>query len=627
MRQPVRLAVALALLVAPATAADPVPKQVVAPPSDFPLLRLPEPASAALRSRSALVPIALAPRAGGRFGAELSLPLDGEAPELFVFSPRRGALDAALATPRGPQRLAELSGAGVQRSVRLLPLGRELFDVEAFRFTAGFTGGSRRLELVLEAPEDWSPGPGADGFVALAGRADLELETRLLHHELTVGRDVGVAARLAEGAPAGSLLETAVLRLFGPDGSAVELPMVRGAGGELVGSFLAAAPGRYVAQVDAAGRAGDDGAPFRRTTQTLFPVVDASARIVGARGAADGARVRLALDVELAGTTRVQAAAFVHGDDGTPVAWLGRIAEVPGGAGAVALELPLQLLADAGVAGGLELRDVRLQDVDTHAVLARAERLPVAATALAAVAPPLRGRVERNPALPLAPPPPPPPLVRGLMLVHGYCSGGVWPPADFHDAATFADFDANRSHDEFAQLLLAQGAALYDSFGVVGHSQGGAAALHLLTFYESPLDLAEGERLVQSVGTPYQGTPLAGNLALLGTVFGAGCGENTDMTPDGAALWLANVPSEPRGRVHYWTTSFFTGQAFDNCLFATGIFLANPEDGTTEMARGQLPGAHAEGHVQGWCHTTGMKYTAQYQDHARNAEMDALAAR
>ena len=45
------------------------------------------------------------------------------------------------------------------------------------------------------------------------------------------------------------------------------------------------------------------------------------------------------------------------------------------------------------------------------------------------------------------------------------------------------------------------------------------------------------------------------------------------------------------------------------------------------MFAGQLPGAVNEGHVEGWCYTTGMADPPQYQDAARNAEMNALAAR
>ena len=59
-------------------------------------------------------------------------------------------------------------------------------------------------------------------------------------------------------------------------------------------------------------------------------------------------------------------------------------------------------------------------------------------------------------------------------------------------------------------------------------SNGTDVDLHFVgpggTFYESPLDHALGERRIQSVATPYQGTPLAS----LGSFA---CGDNNDMTP------------------------------------------------------------------------------------------------
>ena len=118
-----------------------------------------------------------------------------------------------------------------------------------------------------------------------------------------------------------------------------------------------------------------------------------------------------------------------------------------------------------------------------------------------------------------------------LMLVHGYCSGGnPFPVSQFSNYIVFSDPNKNRTHDQFANLIKNFGAA-YPSFGIVAHSQGGAASLHLYTYYWSGLDYATGgSRLIQTVGTPYQGTALAGNLAALGSVFGAGCGTNYDLT-------------------------------------------------------------------------------------------------
>jgi hypothetical protein len=211
-----------------------------------------------------------------------------------------------------------------------------------------------------------------------------------------------------------------------------------------------------------------------------------------------------------------------------------------------------------------------------------------------------------------------------LLLIHGYCAGGnPWPLSDFSGAIEiFSDPQANRSHDEFA-LLIKVLADTTKSSGVVAHSQGGCAALHLSTYYFSALDWAEGPRLIQSLGTPYQGTPLAGNLGALGGIFGTGCGANTDLSVEGAAVWLSGIPSDARASVHYWTTS----SAGFWCNFFSGLFLTNPEDGVIEVSRGQLPGGTNMGNTVGQCHTNDMSEPAQYLDSTRNSEMNANAAR
>jgi hypothetical protein len=215
------------------------------------------------------------------------------------------------------------------------------------------------------------------------------------------------------------------------------------------------------------------------------------------------------------------------------------------------------------------------------------------------------------------------------MLVHGYCSGDAWGPVQgqFASSVKFQDFNQNRSHNDFALRIRAFGDQ-FDSFGIVAHSQGGAAATHLYTYYWSGLDYASGSRLIQSVGTPYQGTALAGNLAAIGDVFGVGCGTNTDLTYSGASSWLSGIPSWARSRVNYYTTSFATAWwRWDYCNIGSDLLLSDPEDGTTERAYGQLPGAYNRGHKTGWCHTEGMRDPPQVRDSSRNSVMSNYAAR
>ena len=218
------------------------------------------------------------------------------------------------------------------------------------------------------------------------------------------------------------------------------------------------------------------------------------------------------------------------------------------------------------------------------------------------------------------------------ILVHGYCSNAS--PFDSDDFTNFVEFshpDAPNSwtNDVFARHIAdfadAQG---LDGCGCIGHSQAGNACTHLYTYYFSCLDEANqgGSKLIQSVGTPYQGTALAGNLAALGDVFGVGCGSNTDLSYSGATAWLSNIPSWARSQVTYYTTSFATAWwRWDYCHLATDLLLSGDEDGTTERTMGQLPGAINGGHKKGYCHISGMRDPSQTLDHSRNAQLNSQA--
>jgi hypothetical protein len=294
------------------------------------------------------------------------------------------------------------------------------------------------------------------------------------------------------------------------------------------------------------------------------------------------------------------------------------------------LTLDLRWLDVAGASPPLQLRNIRLQDPATHVPFDVLDEIALDSRALPS--PPGSGLREPTPEMltgvagatisgafsPGAPRTRDHVLVpRALMLVHGWCSGGsVWPAAHFSQPKIeFLDPNQNRTNDQFAQLLGQLGSN-QGSFSVVGHSQGGMAALHLMTYYVSGLDRGDDGRRIQSVGTPYQGTPLA-------SLGNFGCGVNNDLTPAGATMWLAGIPSWARAEVFYWTTSN-SGSA---CNFLTDLILSDPNDGVIEQVRGQLPGGVNMGHVTGWCHTTGMSNPAQYTDATRNVQLNAEAAR
>lgn len=583
----------LALLAGPQQSAPP-PRALAAPASDLAsgLLRLPEPERNAVRSRGAVYEVG---------ALESPLVLDASA-----------GLELALAAPdaRGMELFVRAPGA----AFRDLLAAKDV-EVSSAVLDEPLRGWVvQRVRLPASGPVEVLPHVAGLGLLVVRDATPVVLETWLDGWSRVAGEAPPLVARLPEAASVTATLEDALgtrTLALAPAGD---------------GTWDVGLPADLTGSVRARVEARDDGLLARSAVLT-FTLHERPLLLTGGvevRELAPG-RVELALEaIPLAPGGRFLVAGELWGRDAAgaaqPVCWLARL-DAPRERGAL-WELPLEL--DLGwtslgeVSGPFELRALRVQDADTFGVLEQREVLALptlpawSGPALAAPTPSMLGLASA--ARPAAAHQV---LDRALMLVHGYCSGGnVWPQVDFSQPKqTFLDPNQNRTHDEFAQLLAAAGASR-DSFGVVAHSQGGAAALHLLTFYESPLDHALGGRRIQSVATPYQGTPLAS----LGSFA---CGVNDNMTPSGAAAWLASIPSWARAEVSYWTTS----DAGSACNFLTSLLLSDPEDGTVERDRGQLPGASNMGHTTGWCHTTGMSYPANYTDHARNAAMDAAAAR
>ncbi|KAF2076907.1 hypothetical protein CYY_001810 [Polysphondylium violaceum] len=213
-----------------------------------------------------------------------------------------------------------------------------------------------------------------------------------------------------------------------------------------------------------------------------------------------------------------------------------------------------------------------------------------------------------------------------LILVHGYCSDdNPWPVEDFENAVQYEDFNQNRPTDEFARMVGEFGEQFTDGFSIIGHSQGGNEALHLLTFYHSGLDLSQAfpGRVVQSVGTPYQGTALAGTLASIGKIVGIGCSANNDLTVDGAALWLNTIPADKRKLVYYATSQYKTGSLVNYCNLGANAVLKWPNDGVVDLDHASLYGGTYVDNFKGYCHTTDMKSPPQTSNTEFNKKMSA----
>ncbi len=621
-----------------------VAKQLAGSPSEFAAMQPANPADFAIHSKSALLPIEMMADKSGGLNAQVVLPVETDRVRFLVFSGEQMDWNVGMRSPSGQ---TEKAARALATDSRMTEFGLEnaKFPADYYAFE-GIASGDWTMKLSSNNPAS------RQGFVLIEGESDTQLVSYQTHTKQLVGQRMGFVASLYGETEQGEVLYakaaghvgSASLRVTTPSGEVLKLPMFddgqhadgQANDGIYGGDFIAKQAGQYQAQVTVRG-SNRFGHPVVRTAEHPLPIVESSLLLTSDKAAASNAAVdgRLTLNVPVASSkagSHYRGYAEVWGTNNagvaTPVAWVSGM--VTPNKGTVGFGLDTRWIALAGANAPFELRNLRLEDPDTSITVAEAKRLPMSVPALRIKAKPSEIVVDEamtmgvRPVLQAAEKG----VGKRLLLVHGYCSGGVWPAAQFTTSSTFLDANQNRSHDQFARLLQTFGAT-WNSFGVVAHSQGGAASLHLYNYYWSGLDNATGARLIQSVGTPYQGTNLAGILAALGSWFGVGCSTNNNLSYSGAATWMAGIPTASRAKVNYHTTSFSLTNWYTNdfCQFATDLVLSDPEDGTTEQAKGQLPGAINRGHVTGQCHTGGMRDPAQFLNTSRNATMNANAAR
>lgn len=386
-----------------------------------------------------------------------------------------------------------------------------------------------------------------------------------------------------------------------PDGSVHQEPLHGNINhaGLYQASFTPSAAGIYKSWVQCQGHVEVNGktVPYMRTAFRMISVAEKSVRLTGRAHAllrSQGSCLYISIIIGLEQQTaaekkayRVYSEVWGHGltgksDDEVAIGWISGLSDlvVDSKLGhTVSLKLDLSMLLKAGGIP-LSLRNVRVEDLTAYVPVTTEEQITLIVDEQAVVDLEKRikgnqtvescveqnGKMKRNSSSDVT-------AGGRLILVHGYCSSAnPFPAEDFTDAAFFGDFSQSRTNDEFARLICEFGEQ-FDSFGLVAHSHGGIASLHLHTYYQSGLDAAvsvlflafhycsrmliiiqNGERLIQSLGTPYRGSPLADLLAIIGDLLGIGCGPNPDLTYDSMERWLAIVPADKQQALHYYTT-------------------------------------------------------------------------
>ena len=646
MRLKNSLAVFLSLMVAGSLVAQErlVPKQLSGPIDEIRSGVMAEvaPIETGVHSKSAMIPVTLQQSKRGDWRWQGQVAVDNDRFNMVMFS-GQDSWNVELQHPHAKSAApARMLATELDRSS--LSLGNNAFEGDYYQF-AEAQPGHWNVSVAADAPV------GDKGYLLYSSDSTYRLLSYQTSKAQLVGQEIGFVSygyeKISEGPQVEAnlgMVEQAWLRVTTPEGDTARYAMfddgLHGDGlagdGIFGGGFTAVAAGEYQAQVIAQGTT-PEGFPFVRTAEHLVPVIAqpmelaldfANAELM------DGKRleVQLAVNNYPGAPEKYRVFAEVWGADAEgqmrPVNWIGGYSYVDNGR--LNLGLDLRWIGLSKASHSFELRNLRIEDPDTFIPVVRAASMALTTPSLPAVARLVPKVMDAE--MFVGPRPAPKASTKAgsrLLLVHGYCSGNAWGPVSgqFSNASVFLDTNQNRSHDTFANLIAGFGSS-YSSYGIVAHSQGGAASLHLYTYYWSGLDYATGNRLIQSVGTPYKGTALAGNAAVLGQIFGAGCGSNYDLTYNGAANWLSGVPTWARNAVNYYTTSFTDKWwRYDYCHLVTDLLLNDPDDGTTEKSYGQLSSGINRGHKTGWCHTTGMRDAPQVQDSGRNSTMNSNAAR
>eukprot|EP01127_Copromyxa_protea_P000002 TRINITY_DN0_c1_g1_i1.p1 TRINITY_DN0_c1_g1~~TRINITY_DN0_c1_g1_i1.p1 ORF type:complete len:659 (+),score=192.57 TRINITY_DN0_c1_g1_i1:13-1989(+) len=640
-------------------------KHLAGPPSEFATHRIPEVSSVETLERSSSRNIWFDTEAASSVLATHTFPVESATKFVLSFASPVEGLTLELLTPAGKPANARIE----KQSFRIDDDAKDNIPVTAFVVEDALVGVytftiSTNAQVDKDLLTSVVNNPRPDAILTFIVDDNLTIRSHLQSFHLKVGQEVGVVATITPSATSGydaNLLgvSSAVMEVILPDGTSVDLTMHDDGltGGDMVAndkSFSAnmkvTQPGVYIlgsvldGELDMTDETTTDA--FQRSSQHVVVVSGATVEIGSKAILSPMSDSRSLINIAVTNVETEQpplrAYAEVYGTaaDGSkkPAAWIGGLVEIA--EGFIGLELPLDFLQIAGVSGPLYLNNVYLSDLHTSFPVAiSTEEIEVSASnvfprhwgfqALSNMTITREMRVGVNPLPKVA-------KVEGvpdLLLLPGYCTDEN-PWARGNNAAKFTNgfFPVDRgnyaNHEYATRILALVEAQGMTSYGVIAHSQGGMVSTHIHNYFFSGLESATGGRLIQSVGTPYNGNTAAGSAANLGQIFGIGCGASTDLSRDGAVNWLSGISSTTRADVNYYTTTYKQGTWFgDYCSLPMNMVLQWPNDGVTELTYAQLPGAVNRGNTEKWCHSTEMGYPPQSDDATRNQAMNAAAAR
>lgn len=641
-------------------------KQLSGPPSEFKNFKLPTPLDAAVGEESISLEIKLQPNSLKSTTGEWKTDLLVDSTEEFrlsLLSPV--SLNIQLIDPNGKQ--IDVSENYVKGE---FPIGLH-HAPEITYIVSNPKAGIWKLLLTKSnffdgQSQTSSSFASTQGIVILWNKSPVKAFSHLSSYSLKLNDDIGLITStteetLIQGVRPTALRDTiadAMMEVILPDGNEIDVQMHDDglhndleASDGIYGALLKANETgiyRATAFVKGVDKLGNS---FFRSTQHVIPVVDDFISFIPQTPATtktiDSERIKIFIPVSIGDFNNfseklyrgyAQVWAKDENNNEAPVCWISSIVDVKeeNGKKGVELELNLKWVALAKLNLPLTLKEVVLQETNSFIPVAETSEIQVESNSrLALNIVNLRNVKEISKEMKFGKS-----LLqrtnatenRKVILTHGYCSGeNPWSKQKelFTDAAFFLKANANMNNQQFAESILqfAEKEGI-TSFGLIAHSQGGTASAHLLNYFESGLDFAEGERRIQTLGTPWKGCSAAGSAAGIGKIFGIGCGANADLSTDGAILWLAGISPEVRKEIYSYTTTYELGNFFgDYCNLAINALLKWPNDGTAELDLAKLPNGNYMGNTEKQCHTTDMAYDAQYEDTARNILFNQKAAR
>ena len=321
--------------------------------------------------------------------------------------------------------------------------------------------------------------------------------------------------------PLPNMLRNATMTVTYPDGKEeVHVMYKEKTPGMMGGKFRPPTVGNYTVKLEVTGVDSASGYEFARSLTSTLSVAAPSLNVTGSISSdlyhhpVTGSeiiliKVEVKWDPQSRDTYRGYAEVYGTGNGGVsvPVAWVGGLMQVKQASSSsymLQFELDSRWLVLANATFPLTLRNLTFEEIDGFIAVVKVQQLLKVSTRSPLIAQwrpmmkasdvdityemrngysPYRGKNYDSDSTTAN-------SAGAIALVHGYCSDQPpFPSAHFTNPVVFSDLGKSRTIDAFARLIISFTAGLdLQRFSIVAHSQGGMAAVHMLTFFNTPLD-------------------------------------------------------------------------------------------------------------------------------------------